>query len=249
MRIAIATAKLDPRHGGAESWTVGLANWLINQGYEVHLVGLKASDSLFVRPYNVHLLEDNGGRLQVAEALSKWLDEHQFDIVHDMGMGYQFDVFQPHCGSLTALEIGKWDSLSGIQRLGKEIARPFASRKRSNTTLAAIQFAHTSATYIAVSRMVAEDLHQMEAIPRERIRKISNGVDVKRFNPIDCASMRDRSRLKFGVSEDSLAISIVAHNHQLKGVPQLVAKLHSCVNFPKRIHVIVGGGHRQTFER
>ncbi len=249
MRIAIATAKLDPRHGGAESWTIGLANWLTNRGRDVHLVGLKATPNLRFASQNVHLLDSNRNRMQVAHQLSEWLKSQRFDIIHDMGLGYHFDIFQQHCGSLAALEQGKHESLSMSQRIAKAIASPFATRKRSIENLASIQFLQRNASYIAVSQMVSEDLQRLEAIPASQIRTIPNGVSMTRFDPKQCGLIRDSIRAKLAVREDALVVSVIAHNHQLKGVSQMLSAIRMAHDFPTKIHLLVVGGHRQAFRR
>jgi glycosyltransferase involved in cell wall biosynthesis len=38
MRIGLVIEHFDPRRGGAEQWTCRLAEWLLAQGHEVHVV-------------------------------------------------------------------------------------------------------------------------------------------------------------------------------------------------------------------
>lgn len=249
MRIAIATAKLDPRQGGAESWTIGLADWLADRGHDAHLIGLKAAHDLRIAPKNIHLLAATRNRMQTAQQLSQFLKCNRFDIVHDTGLGYQFDIFQPHCGSFIAMERGKLASLSLIQRITKVLTHPFAARKRSIENLASIQNSQKNASYIAVSAMVANDLHRFEGIAQDRICKISNGVDTSRFDPRKCALIRDSVRSNLAIREDALVVSVIAHNHQLKGVAQLLEAIQMANNFPIPIHLIVVGGHRQVYRR
>lgn len=249
MRIAIATAKLDPRQGGAESWTIGLADWLADRGHDAHLIGLKAAHDLKIASKNVHLLAASRNRMQTAQQLSKFLNRNRFDIVHDMGLGYQFDIFQPHCGSITAMERGKLASLSLTQRITKVLTHPFSVRKRSIENLASIQYSQKNARYIAVSTMVANNLHLLEGIPQDRIGKITNGVDTSRFDPKQCALIRNSVRSNLAIREDALVVSVIAHNHQLKGVSQLLGAIQMADHFPIPIHLIVVGGHRQVYQR
>ncbi len=247
MRIAIATAKLDPKHGGAESWSLGLAKWLADQGQEVHLVGLKVAPELAFPARNIHLLKASKSRLEAARRLAQWLETKHFDIVHDMGLGYQFDIFQPHCGSLMAMERGKTNSFSFGQRLIRKIACPLALRSRRVEHLAALQSSHPKAMYVAVSKMVASDLHQWDSIEKNQIRVIPNGVDTAKYHPERCLLLRSESRAKFDIPRDAFVVSIIAHNHQLKGVRQVLKALQIAKDFPTDVRFLVVGGHRQRY--
>ncbi|MDZ4847747.1 MAG: glycosyltransferase family 4 protein [Pirellulaceae bacterium] len=249
MRIAIASAKLDPQHGGAESWSIGLARWLNGRGHDVHLVGFKAARNLSIDPSNIHLIKPTRGRMQNAELISNWLRGHPFDIIHDMGLGYHFDVFQPHFGSFVAMERGKQKSLTLGQRITKRLVKPFAIRRRTVEGLASLQFNQPNATYIAVSGMVGNDLNRLETIPKDRIQIVPNGVDTERFDPKHCEANREQARKQLSIKDDALVVSVIAHNHQLKGVQQAIEAVRNAHDFPVKIHLLVVGGHGQRLRQ
>jgi UDP-glucose:(heptosyl)LPS alpha-1,3-glucosyltransferase len=251
MRVAIAISKFDPHHGGAESWTMQLAMWLKRRGHEVHVVSQTASDDVSdsLGPDRVHVVGLTGNRLKAAKRVAEWLHSRSFDVVHDMGVGYQFDLFHPHFGSWNAMEQARRKMLSTSQRFAKQLMRPFARRQQIVETLSRKQFSHPTASYVAVSQMVAADLKRCEGIPTERIHTIPNGVDVALFHPVERARLNEMTRRRFGIADGAMALSLIAHNHRLKGVPQALDVLAQASDFPVPIHLLIVGGHRQAYRR
>jgi UDP-glucose:(heptosyl)LPS alpha-1,3-glucosyltransferase len=249
VRIAIAVSKLDALHGGAESWTLQLATWLSKRRHEIHLVASTASEEVLRDFDRVHLLPPTHDRVRVANHLSRWLAQNQFDLVHDTGVGIEFDIFQPHFGSWHAMELGKLKSLLPRQRWTRRLVRTFSHRKKAIESLAKIQFSNRTATYIAVSDMVARDLHHFESIPNERIQTIPNGIDTSKFHPEKRRDLRNAARYQLGIQPDDLVVSLVAHNHQLKGVPNAIQALKQAHEFPVSIHMLIAGGHRQGYQQ
>ena len=109
MRIGLALDHFDPRRGGVEHWTYQLADRLLQLGHEVHVVagGFKphtgCSNESDQRPKVIeHRLAANQSRVARAAAAEQILRRLELDVVHDMGIGWFCDVFQPHGGSRLA---------------------------------------------------------------------------------------------------------------------------------------------------
>lgn len=249
MRIGLSIGKIDPHHGGAEGWTLGLAEWLTAHGHEVHLFGFKAADKIAIAPERVHLIAPRPNRIESASQVADALERFDFDIVHDMGISLRSNVFQSHFGSIHALEAAKRNSRSPVQSMFRQMAMPFSRRHGLIEQLAAKQFSQSSAAFVAVSEMVAGDLTRLESIPSEQIRLVKNGIDVAKFHPLRRAELRDESRCRFGIRPDELVLSVLAHNHALKGVQCAVAAVREAGSAAPPLHLLIAGGHRQKYKR
>src|ERR1051326_6224995 len=115
-------------------------------------------------------------RLDRAKLLAAELPKLNFDIVHDMGIGWEADIIQPHAGSTKALwehnlmRIPKWRQI----RFWRE------KRYRELAEIERLQLANERAIIVPVSKMVAQNFEWLHQLPLERMRVIYNGVDVER---------------------------------------------------------------------
>ena len=103
------------------------------------------------------------------------------DIIHDTGVGWYFDVFQPHGGS----RIADWrqNLLSEPWYRRPLVAMSPARRRgyRARRQLEGRQLGSQRGVIIAVSRMVASHLRELHGVDPNRIRIVYNGVDVEHF--------------------------------------------------------------------
>src|SRR5437763_4732082 len=116
-----------------------------------------------------------------------------FDIVHDMGIGWAADIVEPHAGSTKALwehnlmRIPKWRQI----RFWRE------KRYRELEEIERRQHANRSAIIVPVSRMLAQNFEEYHQLPPERMRVIYNGVEVDTFTPANRQRFRHMTRSQF----------------------------------------------------
>ncbi len=256
MRIGLVLDHFDPTRGGVEQWTWQLANRLLNFRHEVHVVasdfgplyqGLARSSSwtdlhpegpAIVR----HKLPGIRSRVGRAQAAAECLCQLKLDIIHDMGLGWYCDVFQPHGGARQAafeqnlLLIPR--SLRGWKRL---VARTLP-RYRDFDRLTSRQYSGTQVV-LALSQMVSRQLQHFHGVSGERIRLVYNGVDIEKFSPDHRTTHREPIRRRMHLGDEVLFL-IVAHNLKLKGVPTFLRALALLVNAGHSVHAAVVGGTR-----
>lgn len=192
---------------------------------------------------NIQLIPSHRGQPCTA-TLDAELRSNQYDIIHNMGMGNHFNIFQPHFGSLQANEQAKVRAYSPMRSNLNRLIYPFLLRKQYLKKQESTLFSHPTAWYIAVSNKVCADLCGLERIAKDRVFTISNGVDTSRFHPDAIAEHRDLKRRSLMIDSDSLTISVIAHNRRLKGVPQLMKFLRDATNMATKVHLLVVGGSR-----
>lgn len=248
MRIAISIPRIDPQHGGAESWTLQFCRWLLARGHDVRIIGLKAGTDLPL-PQNCVQLIAAANRTDAIKQLDAIYERECFDIIHDMGLGQHCDIFHSHVGSRYAMRAASQLARSPLTRFISNIAERFSTRKRFLSQISSAQFSNPSAWYVAVSAMVAEGLHTYEGIARNQIRCIPNGVDTDLFQPVTDDARRTKARSDFSILPNEICLLTIAHNHRLKGVPYLVKGVRELQELESRLHVLIVGGHHQREKR
>jgi UDP-glucose:(heptosyl)LPS alpha-1,3-glucosyltransferase len=77
--------------------------------------------------------------------------------------------------------------------------------------------------FVAVSSRVTTELQRLYRVPASRIREISNGIDLTRFNR-DAAS-GEAIRREFGIPADARLLLFAGHEFQRKGLAHLIGAL------------------------
>jgi len=244
VRIGLVIESFYPGRGGAEAWTYQHAINLLARGHDVHVIANNISAEAAGLPITLHRLEPIRAPLGRAEAAEAKLRTLKLDLIHDMGLGWYCDVFQPHGGCWTAVTQQKLLMTPRWLRPLKQRIDPLLPRYRQFQLLARRQAAVEDHVLLALSHKVAEEFQHYHRVPPDRIRVVYNGVDVERFSPQRRAEFRRSTRQCLGIAEDTVLALAVAHNFQLKGVPTLLRALE--ILAPKRLplHAIVVGGKR-----
>jgi teichuronic acid biosynthesis glycosyltransferase TuaC len=153
---------------------------------------------------------------------------------------FDFDLIDSHFAypdGVAAVLLGRWTGRPVVITLrGSE-----AEFVKSTLRRAAIRWALRSADrIIAVSHPLAELAREL-GVPSERVRVIANGVDIKRFAPLD----RTQARKSLGLDVDAEVVVSVGHMVPRKGFHRLLpafARLR--LERPRLQLVIVGGTTR-----
>lgn len=232
--------------GGAETWTAQFIQWLSRHRYRVQLIASHAPDERAADFLDDHLVLPFRNRIDFAHAVSAAVDRCQADVIHDMGFGYNCDIFQPHMGSQIALDQAKALCFRGVQRMVHGMIHTVGFRQRRLAEIGRRQYANPRTRFLAVSSKVARDIQQLHSIAPHRIDTVFNGVDTQYFCPETCAELRDQVRAELSIDRDELTILSVAHNHLLKGIPSLVEAIGHPSIKSRNFHLLIVGGHRQV---
>jgi len=244
MRIGLVVEKFDPLRGGLEQWSVQFASQLLDRGHEVHVVAAGFGEEAPAMPIIPHRLEGVHSRIGFAEAAEQKLRSLCLDVVHDTGVGWYCDVFQPHGGSRrVVLE----QSILLVPPWLRPLKRAFRYATPRHGRFAALmerQYVNDGRIMLALSRKMADDFHRLHDVPPERIRLIYNGVDTVRFSPENRERYRESVRRYLGVDDRTTLLLIVAHNFRLKGVPTLLRAMGRLAARRAPVHLAVVGGRR-----
>ncbi|MHC4948413.1 MAG: glycosyltransferase family 4 protein [Planctomycetota bacterium] len=242
MRVSLVIGQYDAQGGGAERWTDQHTRMLLDAGHEVHLFARRfrgAPDGA-----ECHLIEtgrtSSGRRMRFAARAERLVRAFDSDVIHDMGDGWHADLLMPHHGTRRGEFRNKMRYLPQLERWSRQIARrclpryiEFEAHERRQYDLSAGRL------YLAVSRMIGEQMQSYYHVPADRVRVVHNGIDVSRFRP---ASEADRRRIRqaLGVGDETLFLT-VALDFKRKGVETLVRAMGRLVDRRRDARLVVVG--------
>lgn len=252
MRIAIVIGEYNATGGGAERWTDRHVRQLLQRGHEVHVLarsfhGLPETviRHAIIAPRSAAI----SSRLAFGEAVEKLTPAIAADVVHDMGEGWDCDLFMPHHGTRLGGFLQNSKLAPPWLRWTRPIAWKTLPRYREFAALERRQYrCLPGKRFIALSRMVADHMKAFHGVPEDAIRIIPNGVDAERFTPANSLRERQLMRRKLGM-DDRIIFLIVAHNFRLKGVDELI---HAAARLPATRSVgivVVGDGPIERYKK
>lgn len=247
MKIALVIDKFTPHGGGAEAWTDGHARNLLERGHEVHLVSRHVEQP----PAGAicHVLENcprgiGGRRLGLPGRAAQLLQTISFDLVHDMGVGWHADIFMPHHGTRRAVYNQRTKLLYPPERWLRPMGYHCLPRYLRFKALERRQYtAAPRKIFVAVSKMVRDQMIRFYGVPSNRIRVIYNGVDTKQFAPLASdAGYRARRALRENLGfTDETVFLLVSHDFDLKGLATILRSICALLRDGRRVGLIVVG--------
>jgi UDP-glucose:(heptosyl)LPS alpha-1,3-glucosyltransferase len=249
MRVGIVLDELDRRRGGMGEWCWQFVNSVAKRPLDLHVIAQAFGVDPLPSQVTLHPVERTKSREFFARSTSELLKSFNFDVVHDMGVGWDFDMFQPHGGSHAAWMARRLDMYPAWYRAIKRPIDRLMPRRRDfdrhwQTQRAAI--AESDSTIIALSNFVADSFERLHGIHHERIQIVYNGVDCRRFSPDHRRELRTVTRDSLGVRDNTLLLLLAAHNFRLKGLPELLRLMARLVANNRRVHLAVAGGRHRA---
>jgi UDP-glucose:(heptosyl)LPS alpha-1,3-glucosyltransferase len=248
-KIAMAIENFSVSHGGAESYAVELARFLVSEGWEVHFFGHSwdhdPPEAVFHRirrlparlPASIKILD-------FALCHRRMVARMDFDVILGSGNTILMNVYQSHGG------VHRLSNLRKLQAVGNQFLRflkgagLFLSPKyHARAWIESAPFRTAKRPIIiAISDMVRDDMADYFGRDRDGIRLVYNGIDVARFGARS-AEKRAEVRQKLGF-EDEILFLFMAYDFRKKGLRHMLeaaAELRGRVG-PRRIGVVVVGG-------
>jgi UDP-glucose:(heptosyl)LPS alpha-1,3-glucosyltransferase len=249
MKIALAIENFSRHAGGAEAYAVGLAETLVQEGFDVHLYG--------------HLWdgEPAGATFHRLRSLPKWIPpsvrlldfalQHKrmtttqrFDVILGFGNTLVMNVYQSHGGVHHISNIRKLQAVSNpLLRFLKKLALLSTPKYHTRACIESAPFRMKQRpVIIAISEMVRQDMADYFGINSDEIKLICNGIDYAKFST-PASEGRNSLRKQWGFDKEILFL-FMAYDFRKKGVRYLVeaaGKLRQNIRAGAFGVVIVGG--------
>ena len=256
-KIAFALEKFSRYAGGAESYAISLASTLIENGWEVHLIG----ESWDGEPKEAHFHE-----IHIPRFLPAWIKlllfafQHRkiathgnYDVVVGFGNTIYMNVYQSHGGVhqySTARMVYAEKNI--IKRLVKRIFILLSMKQWVRAWIESAPFRmNPRPKIVAIAQMIKKDMESFFHTNSDEIEVIYNGVDTKRHNLSLRQQIRGPLRGQWRVSENDVVFLFVAYDLKKKGIEPLVeaaAKLKMTGKDNFKIIVIGGLPYRSLLK-
>lgn len=257
MKIVINIEHFSKDKGGAEGYAVGLAKAMADRGHEVHIFACSWSqDSNKI--YCCHQIPYSRFRMfrdiQFAWSSQRELLKGKFDLCIAFSRSLKTEIYQPHGGVHRAYLEKRLKSYSNpLIRKVKFFFNAISLRHFLINKVEKIIFKRRDIFVVAVSKMVQRDILAFYNFPKENIKVIYNGVDIKKFRLEMNNSYRKEIRNRYSINDEDLLILFVANNFRLKGLESLVyaaALMKKNIKVGSSFHILVlGNGAKAFYER
>lgn len=253
MKIALVIQHADPARGGAERYTIDLADALCQRGHKVWLLSSTFADDLS-EALRVELASSAATRLgrykEFLDALDRHLERTKYDVVHAMMPVRRCDVYHPHAG-IAAQTIAGGDG-KNRPPLARKLHRWSNRFNRKRQFSAAVERELLSAAdppvVVCLSDYVKATLLRHYALPETKLAKLFNAVDLQNFDPLSQAKWQSTQQLSFQRDQDSVTGLMIAQDFQRKGLPELILAASQLKETRLKL-VIVGKQKTGAYER
>ena len=250
MKVIIEIEHFDPMKGGAEAYTALLCDYLRKQGHHIEVLAMDWRNC----PPEINFVK------VPVRGITRWqrwisfvvntkaiIKKRGADLVLALNRGGGMDLFQPHGGTVPGSQ--RQNILRQPNFLTAGIRASFF--RFSPKAVVARMLDHmayqTARRFIALSRMVVNDMMRYYKISEEKIALVHNGVDLQRFHPEAKKKYGLSVRRRLGIPDDILVFSLVAHNFSLKGVRELIIAASNMGEREKCCWLVAGRGRPGRF--
>lgn len=237
MKLALVLDRFDPQRGGLEHWAWQWTEWLLARGAEVTVVAADVRRELARERLALHALGAAESRLAFGQRVADFLATLRVDLVHDLGVGWRYDLLQPQFGTRLADDRQTLRTLPAGRRWRARLSRARRRRLADIRQVERRQYGDHAGHVVAVSEMTRRDLHRLHGLRADRVSVIHNGVDAERFRP---PAIDERARLRQrGGWSDQVVLLFAAHNPALKGLGTVLRALARLA--APHVHLLVTG--------
>lgn len=243
MKIAIIRKKYT-FHGGAEGFSQNFISQIAKKGHEIHIYAIKwsgdlPSENIFF--HKVPALTIISFLRDLTFAISSYFvikrQRKNFDIIQSHDKTLYQDIYRAGDGCHIEWLRQRWKR-TGI--FGK-MSMVFNPYHWLILLLERMIFkGHRFKKIIAISDMVKRNIMDNYGVPASDIEVIYNGVDLKKFNPLNRGKYRSEIRKKYGISDSEFVILFMGSGFERKGIKYLIQAVES-ISEPVTL-LIVGKG-------
>lgn len=233
MNIGLVILHADPARGGAERYTVDLAQALARR----HRVSLIAASSTVELPgvEQVRLRCDGltraGQYASVLDALDEHLQRTRYDVVHAALPVRRCDVYHPHAGLAVDAVRNGHRKRTGLARVASRIAnRINIKRQRFAAVERELLRSERPPVVISLSDYVKGAVSRYYTLDRRYQVRLFNAVELERFDPARNPNAGAAVRQRFQIPDNAVVALMIAQDFQRKGLREAILALEQVRN-------------------
>lgn len=235
IKLGLVIEHFDPYYGGVERWTFNFGKYLLNHIKEIHVICCFYEK---VDGITYHIFDKDNNKIKRAENCNKVIENLNLDIVQDMGVGSNFDIFRPGYGSRYGEMEGNIRHLNSIYWFFKKIGHYIFPRYYQLSNLMDMQYSNLeNKKIIAVSDMVKNDLINYNKVDPNKIIVMYNGIDTEKFKP-DKNNKIIREKYNLG---NKIVFLFVGNDFHRKNLNLVIQSFELLNNIYDNIHLLIVG--------
>jgi UDP-glucose:(heptosyl)LPS alpha-1,3-glucosyltransferase len=248
-KIALALENFSRYAGGAESYAISLADFLIKNEWEVHFFGEtwdgEPERAIFHKITIPKYLPAWLKLVLFAIYHKKAVKKQHFDVILGFGNTLYMNVYQSH-GGVHCLSAKRrvYSEKNEIKRVIKRLIILLSLKQWARAWIESAPFRLSPRPKIvAISQMIKKDMSSYFRVKGADINVVYNGVDTSRYNQNLRHDHGGALRRQLGIEDDEVVFLFVSYDLKKKGIETLVEagfqlKQMGSTNFKV---VVVGG--------
>jgi UDP-glucose:(heptosyl)LPS alpha-1,3-glucosyltransferase len=227
-KIAFALENFSRYSGGAESYAISLATYLIKSGWEVHFFG-EAWDgepeaAIFHKVTIPKFLPAWLKLVLFAFYHKKAVKKQNVDVILGFGNTLYMNVYQSH-GGVHWLSAKRriYSEKNEIKRAIKRLVILLSPKQWTRAWIESAPFRlYPRPRIVAISQMIKKDMSSYFKVNGADIKVVYNGVDTSRYNRNLRQDYKGPLRRQLGIGEDEVVFLFVSYDLKKKGIETLI---------------------------
>jgi UDP-glucose:(heptosyl)LPS alpha-1,3-glucosyltransferase len=255
LKIALVILRADPARGGAERYTVDLAEALAARGHAVSLVSGEPARTTADSPYQAVALDANGltrlGRYRgFLDSLDGHLRAEPYDVVHAMLPVRRCDLYHPHAGiAADAVATGHLKYNSPLARVSSRWANRLNVKRQFFAKVERELLTGPNAPIVlCLSDYVKRNTLKHYPLDDAHLATLFNAIDLARFDPAKRPDARRQLRQRLGLADDDVAALMIAQDFERKGLRDAIAAVARVADARLKL-VVVGKQDPAAYRR
>jgi UDP-glucose:(heptosyl)LPS alpha-1,3-glucosyltransferase len=227
LKIALVILNADAARGGAERYTVDLAEGMRRRGHRVSLIASSLTPET-QSPQNMQLpaagTSRDGRYLRFLDRLDRHLAATKYDIVHAMLPVRRCDIYHPHAGiAAAAVADGHLKYEGAFQQAVSRVAtRLNRRRQRFAEVERTLLTGEKPPIVLCLSNYVRRSLAEHYTLPDSRLATLFNAVDLARFDPAARSGAGASERRRLGIDPQQVVALLLANDFERKGLREAI---------------------------
>lgn len=227
MNIGLVIFRGEEKRGGAERYTVDIAQGLFERGHAVDLMSSSFGNEMagvkFVQ-FAAKAPTRGGKYLNFLKNLDAHLARSTYDIVHAMLPVRRCDFYHPHAGmAKAALETHLSRETPAARALAMAGNRLNRKRRLFAEVEHSLIYGSDRPIVLCLSDYSKGIILRHYPDISDQVVKLFNGTDLGRFDPSEHAAARKTIREKLGITQEATVGLMIAQNFHRKGLSEVIA--------------------------